>query len=235
MTRRIRWMLIDPCDKGMYDRIVEGLNSDQFTSKVSSGFLIDSSRDEFVRARFIEKNEVVEKTIDPFGNENAIERTEYTQWAFRLQKQAPHLEIYNAPRQITSFVNRLGEFTRGTAAIYSPEVSVNAWLRAFNELELSTTVTGALIADLEIGESVLAKIVLSGERDVRKSINSVVNGRKYQLSQILAKVKFKDSEITIRVRPEARLALNSSNDDIECSLRKCLRAILQSSKKLPLP
>jgi hypothetical protein len=226
MTRRIRWMIIDPCEKGIYDRIVDGINSDQFTAKASSGFLVDSSRGDFVQARFVERNEVVEKTTDPFGNESEIKRTEYTQLAFRLQRQAPQLEIYDAPRQINAFVNRLGEFTKGTAAIYSPEISVNAWLRAFGELELSMVVTGALIVNLELGDSVLAKIALSGERDVRKYINNVASGRKYQLAQALARVKFKDSEIAIKISPEARLSLNSSSEEIESNLRKCLKAAL---------
>jgi hypothetical protein len=230
MTRRIRWMIVDPCDKGIYDKIVEGINSDQFTAKASSGFLLDSSRGDFVKARFVERNEIVEKFTDPFGNESEIKRTEYSQLAFRLQKQAPQLEIYDAPRQINAFVNRLGEFTRGTAAIYSPDVSVSAWLRAFSELEFSVIVTGALIVDLELGESVLAKIALAGERDVRKYIGNVAAGRKYQLSQIVATVKFRDSDTTVKVRPETRLTLSASDEDIESNLRKCLKAVLQSRK-----
>lgn len=228
MSRRIRWMVIDPCDKGIYERIVGGISSDQFTSKLSSGFLVDSSRGDFTQARFIESSEIVEKIVDPFGNENEIKRTQYSQLQFRLQKQTPHLEIYDPPRQMNAFINRLGEFTRGTAAIFSPEVSVTAWLKAFGELELSTVITGALIANFDLGDSILAKIAVTGERDVRKYITNVTGGKKYQLSQVLARVKFGDSEATIKVRPEARLALNASNEEIESTLRKCLRAILES-------
>jgi len=224
---RTRWLLINPAGKQVYDQLVAGMNSDQFTSNVSSGFLIDNLRPDSIRARFVEKAEVVDKLTDPFGNETEVKRTQYSQLRFRLQRQTPQIEIYDAPRKINAFVNRLGEFSRGATAIYSPEVSVSAWLRALSQEAESVVVTGALITDLELGESVTAKIALTGERDVRKFIEGIADGKKFLLSQALARVKFNANDITLRIRPECRIAYGTSDEAIESALRKCLQSILQ--------
>ena len=206
--------------------LVKGINSDQFTTSVSSGFLIDESRSEFIQARFVEKDEIKESFLDPFGNKTEGTRIQYTQVEFRLQRQAPQLEIYNAPRQINAFLNRLGEFTRGAAAIYSPEISVDSWLRALNKEATSLATIGAIISDLELGDSVIAKAALTGDQDVRKYVNLIANGRKYRLVQARVKVIFENVEAKFTINPESRLTITSGEDGVESSLRSCLKAIL---------
>jgi len=227
MIRRIRWMLIDPCNKDIFDRLIEGINADQFTTAVSSGFIVDISRDEFTQARFIEKSEVSESLVDPFGNETDIKHIVYNQLEFRIQKKSPQLEIYNSPRKINAFINRLGEFTKGSAAIFSPEISVDSWLESLRNNTSSMTTIGALIADLKLGDSVVAKAVLVGDQDVRTFVKQITNGKNYRLIQAIVKVRFGNCEAKFTINLESRITIKSSDAGIESSLRNCLKSILK--------
>src|SRR5205085_1532028 len=113
MTLRLGWMLISPSDATAFSKLIRGIEADQFSSDVTSGFLVDSLRRDFVEARFVERFEVTDALIDPFGVEVERVRVEYSQLRFRLSREAPQVEVQNAPRSMNAFINRLGEFTEG--------------------------------------------------------------------------------------------------------------------------
>lgn len=229
MLRRVKWMLIKPFDKIIFDQIVSAITLDQFTSNATSGFLIDTRRSEYIESRFIQKFETKEIILDPFGNESEIIRVSYTQLGFRLQKKAPQLELYDCPRNLNSFVNRLGEFTKGSVAVYPPEIAVESWLEILAKRANLMTVTGALISDLEFENNIFANIALSGESDVRKEIKNIVGKRKYLLSQAAVKIRFEDEEGRLTIRPECRAAYDLKCKSFEILLRDCLQQVLQKT------
>jgi hypothetical protein len=228
---RVTWFLLQPASGNVFDALIEGVQNDQFTSEITSGFLLDILRPDFAEGRFVERFTLVDAITDPFGNKNEVERVTYSQLSFRLSRKAPHIEIYDAPRQTHSFINRLGEFTRGTVAIYSPEISIATWLAALAAEATSSTVNRLLIADVQLDRSVQCKIALSGIEDVRGQIASVIGKRAYRISQATGRFHFKAGDVQLTVKEDCRITIGVRNEKVMPVLRKCFRSSLAEAKR----
>ena len=225
MNTRLCWMVIDPCDGPVYQKLLSGINSDQFTGDKSSGFLLDCLRPEHATGRFIERTSTIEKVRDPFGNETEVVRVGYVELGFRLQHDIPHLELYNPPRQLNAFVNRLGEFTRGASAIYCPELPLSDWIAVLTEVAETFTITNVILSDLELGERVTAKIAVQGPTDIREFVSRITGQRLYRFTQMTVSAVLPSGEIKVNLRTDSRGALRTSQIEFLSALRECFKLV----------
>ncbi|MCE9609547.1 MAG: hypothetical protein K8R23_04990 [Chthoniobacter sp.] len=226
MITRIMWLIVDPCDSKTFSKLVEGAERDEFSSETTSGFLLDTLRKDFVEGRFIQKAETTETVLDPFGNPMERTRIDYDQLQFRLQRQSPHLEVYNAPRNLNAFLNRLGEFTKGAAAIYSPDVPISTWLEALAASAKSLVVSGLLISDLAVAEGTTAKVALTGTGDVRNYVGQVTQGKKHRLVQAVVSARFAAGDARLTIKSMGRVVVSASDAGVVRTLRTAIRNTL---------
>ncbi|MQT81854.1 hypothetical protein [Pseudomonas helleri] len=161
------------------------MKSMEFNSTLQHGFVIDKVRDDTLEARYIEKINYTDTITDPFGNESSFDRTEYRESAFRLTKAPPSLEFINSPRSLQAVLSRFSEITDFTLSIEELKVDVLLWAE-----ELLKAIGGAAgldsmqISKLELGNKAFAKVLISGEKDVKDACAQLIGNRKHILEKI---------------------------------------------------
>lgn len=209
------------------DQLALRMKSLDFSNNQQHGFVIDKIRAELIEARYIEKISFTDTVTDPFGNETKFDRIEYRECAFRVTNAAPTLELINAPRSLQALLNRFSEITDFEVSIEQLRVDVLLWAE-----ELLKVIHGAgsldsmQISKLELGKKTFAKILVTGEQDIKSLSAELINGRRH----IVEKVR-------IRLHPPLKGSIILSNagsatvnmDDVEESTVRALRASLNTS------
>jgi len=183
MIFRIAWLRIRPINQQGFQKLAKAIGKDQFTTDVTSGFIVDSERKSAIEARFIQRRTFSETVADPFGNESKIERIEYAQIKFTLFAEPLHLEITNPPRNLTPLINRLGELCEGKFAIFPPEEPVSDLMRAMVKLAKSAKITGLLVSNLQLSATTTAKVLIKGNEDVKKLLPGFIGQRKHTIKE----------------------------------------------------
>jgi hypothetical protein len=112
-----------------------------FHSSTSDGFVVDRVRDDIIEARFVERVELTEVLVDPFGGETRYDRVEFRQCEFVVTAGPIGLELINPPRGTSLFVSRLSEICNFEIAIVSPSINLLFWAeRLQNALDIRDTV-----------------------------------------------------------------------------------------------
>lgn len=210
------------------------MKSMEFNSAQQHGFVIDKVRDDTLEARYIEKINYTDTITDPFGNETRFDRTEYRESAFRLTQTSPSLELINSPRSLQAVLSRFSEITDFTVSIEEMQVDVMAWAE-----ELLITLKGAAgldsmqISKLELGNKAFAKLLVSGEKDIKDACAQLVGDRKHILEKIRVRLQppFKGT-IVLSNGGAATLSVEEVNEHLICLLRKSLNVALSGDKRI---
>ncbi|MDF3195682.1 hypothetical protein [Pseudomonas sp. 1928-m] len=167
------------------DQLALRMKSLDFSSNQHHGFVIDKIRDELIEARYIEKISFTDTVTDPFGNETKFDRIEYRESAFRITNAFPTLELINAPRSLQALLNRLSEITDFEVSIEQLRVDVLSWAE---ELIKAINGTGSFdsmqISKLELGKKTFAKILVTGEQDIKQLSAELISGRRHVVEKI---------------------------------------------------
>ncbi len=210
------------------------MKSMEFNSTQQHGFVIDKVRDDTLEARYIEKINYTDTITDPFGNETSFDRTEYRESAFRLTKTSPSLEFINSPRSLQAVLSRFSEITDFTVSIEELQVDVLAWAE-----ELLKAVKGAggldsmQISKLELGNKAFAKLLVSGEKDIKDACAQLVGDRKHTLEKIRVRLQPPlKGTIVLSNGGSATLSVEEVSEHVVCLLRGSLNVALSEGKPI---
>lgn len=209
-------------------QLASRMKSLNFSSNEHHGFVIDKIRDELIEARYIEKIYFTDVIVDPFGNETTFDRVEYRESAFRITQAPPTLELINAPRSLQALLNRLSEITDFEASIEQLHVDVLSWAD-----ELIKAIHGAgsfdsmQISKLELGSKAFAKILVTGEQDIKEVSAALVGGRRHVVEKV--RIRLHDPLIgSVVLSSNGAATINSVDleDDIVQALKSSLNVAL---------
>lgn len=143
-----------------------------FTDELSQGFLVDRVREDYLEARFIEKLSFKKTMKDPFGNDLAIDRTEYRQVPFTLYRD--ELELRNPTRATSAFFTALQLITDFNVAITPLQTPVLQWIDQLQEKVNKTVVVERVqVSHVPVATDIFATILLQGGADVRDSLTTM--------------------------------------------------------------
>jgi hypothetical protein len=210
------------------------MKSMEFNSTQQHGFVIDKIRDDALEARYIEKINYTDTITDPFGNETSFDRMEYRQSAFRLTKAPPTLEFINSPRSLQAVLSRFSEITDFTVSIEELQVDVLVWAE-----ELLKSVKGAgdldsmQISRLELGNKVIAKVLVSGEKDIKDACAQLIGDRKHTLEKIRVRLHPPlKGTIVLSNGGAATLSIEEVSEYVVSLLRASLNVALSEGKPI---
>lgn len=219
MARRYRWLKAQwPISMKTLGR---RLKAKEFKGDATHGFVIDRLRDDLLEARYVERVEYTETITDPFGKELSFERVEFRQSHFRATAYGAGLEIRDPPRTVQPLMNRLSEATDFAVTISPYTVDVLAWAAKFQGSSgFSCHVDSLQMSDLHLGEGVVAKVVIKGDRDVRQACTKLAANRRYLLERIQLRLDVpKVGTIVLSNSGTAVLNVEHPDDDILEHLR----------------
>jgi hypothetical protein len=165
------------------------MKAQTFTPESFDGFVIERIRENFIDAHYIEKFTYEEKTIDPFGNEETLNRISYKNVGFTLFSDFPNIELRNPQRSIKEFISKLLELCDFSLSITPVTVNLVDWIQAIQKQTNQNVLVDSLqIAGLELEEGVSAKILLRGSKDVREAMRHLSGNRKFDFEKAQVKM-----------------------------------------------
>ena len=188
------------------------------------GFRIERLRRESVEATYFERFSWIDRTIDPFGRETSVERTDYKSLRFYIGKQFPELELTDPPRGLSSFFSRVAEITDFEAVIKPLSVNVIAWSEALRrDAGLQFKVLGISVSDLNVEDGITGRLsVISRSKDVQGALVRLLSRRTYSVQKI--QLSLQDSSLVIAADGSVR-----SDQDIDLEILAALKETLSSS------
>ena len=181
--KRVRWFTAEwPIS---IRTLAAKMKATPFKEDRAEGFIVDRVRDNSVEGRFIEKTSYEETITSPFGEERVFDRVIYTQLEFNLSNEFPHLELWNPPRSIQAYISKLLEFSNFAVSIEPLSVDLIQWVNLFQTtIKQNVTIDSVQISGLEIQRGVTAKVVISGDKDVRDAIELIARKKQYRLEKL---------------------------------------------------
>ncbi|MVV48877.1 hypothetical protein EJA72_11565 [Pseudomonas sp. PB120] len=210
------------------------MKSMEFNSTQQHGFVIDKVRDDTLEARYIEKVNYTDTITDPFGNETSFDRMEYRQSAFRLTKAPPTLEFINSPRSLQAVLSRFSEITDFTVSIEELQVDVLVWAEnLLKAVRGAGSLDSMQISRLELGNKVFAKVLVSGEEDIKDACDQLIGDRKYTLEKIRVRLHPPlKGTIVLSNGGSATLSFEEVSEHVASLLRGSLNAALSDGKPI---
>ena len=227
---RLRWLVAEwPVPISMLAAKIKG---SRFTPDNRNGFVVDSVRDDLVEARYVQRLDVTETVVDPFGNERSFDRVEYRQTYFRASAQWPGLELLNPPRSAQDLLNELSELLDFSVVIYPVAVDVLAWADAFQNMTgIASVVDSLQIGSLELDTGVTAKAVIKGDKDVRAAATSVTGGRKFAMEKMQLRLQRPGlGTAVLTTAGTVKLSSDAALDFLRSALRESLATVCQPIK-----
>lgn len=203
------------------------MRASSFTSESNDGFLVERSRDNMIEGRYIEKMSYQEVLDDPFGNKLSFDRLAYRQVMFVLFSDFPRFEMRDAPRSTQGCVSRLLQLCDFSASIAGLNVDVLRWIDAFSrETGRRVVIDSLRVSGIEIEPGVLARIVLTGSKDVRAALKDVARNRSYQLDRAQAEVQDGGRSLPVQFSATGSVAVRDEDfEELYPSLRASIRSV----------
>jgi hypothetical protein len=203
------------------------MRASSFTPESNDGFLVERSRDNMIEGRYIEKMSYQEVLDDPFGNKLTFDRLVYRQVMFVLFSDFPGLEMRDAPRSAQGCVSRLLQLCDFSASIAGLNVDVLRWIDAFcRETGRRVVIDSLRVSGIEIDAGVLARIVLTGSKDVRAALKDVTRNRPYQLDKAQAEVQDGGRSLPVQFSATGSVAVRDEDfEELYPSLRASIRSV----------
>jgi hypothetical protein len=196
--RRIRWFNAEwPVS---LRTLAAKMRANPFREDSIEGFIVDRVRENLIEGRFIEKIAFEETSTDPFGEEHTFERLVYRNLEFVISSGFPNIELWDAPRSTQAYVSKLLEFSNFQVAIVPLSVDVIQWAKVFESaVKGKVTIDSIQVAGIELERGVTAKIVISGDKDVRDALKSIVKTRKYAMERAQLRLTMNSKSIPIQL------------------------------------
>ena len=176
----IRWLDAE-LDRRLLGLIASAMEKDEYRASRPSGFQLAHRRSDSVAGWYHEKVEIVDSVTDPFGNVVETTRVNYRKLEFRLSAAWPSIELRDASRSYGDFVATLGRYAEHAFRIAPLRVDVSAWARALEAAVLEPAILSMDFVDVGIGQAASAKVLIEGQRDVRRAAKKFLGERDSRL------------------------------------------------------
>lgn len=228
MQQRVRWYSIRPFTARDVGRISTLCSRDEFVDGRNWGLQIESSSKKHVFGKFIERNQITDKVLDPFGNTLEFPRVEFTSLTFRVSADSINLELYDAPVSlIGAFLNQLGVYLDFQVAISSVEIDVLKCLKKIESKTDNLVVKSLLLTDLTLSSSTQAQVIITGTEDVRTQVSKIAGNRKYRIHKVTFEARMLERGLKCEICSEGRANVIRGNDDSVLNLLR--EAVFESA------
>jgi hypothetical protein len=222
---RVRWLEASwPCSMRT---LASRLKGRSFSAQTNDGFLIERVRDTFIEGRYFEKVVFEEVVRDPFGVEQTFERLTYREVEFMFSSQYPQVELRRFPRNLQAFVTRTAEATEFATTFLALQLDVFTWADSIRSVyPKQFRIDLAQLSDVLIEENVLAKMVLSSQRDIRAAFTRFINRRQHTVDRIQIKLQYADELLSFQLATDGTVR---SPDPLPNDVLETVRQALQKT------
>lgn len=183
MHQRVKWHEADwPFGMPSLSKALKAIN---FTPKADDGFILHTTRKQEIIGEYIEKIQIKEKIIDPFGNETEYDRVEFLTTRFSFSSTFPQIEIRNPPRSLQSFQARLSEACDFSIYIKPIDVDPIRWAKKFSDLADLDLITKAVQFDnIFINNDIKGEMLIRANSNLFPILNQLLPWEKHEIKKV---------------------------------------------------
>ena len=188
---RVKWLLarwgVSLRDLG------SGLAALPFTNKAREGFVIERIQRDFIEARYIQRMDLTETVVDPFGKELTFDRVSFNECRFRASLGVPGLEIVDGSRSSQSFLSALARATDFGFSVEPLAIDVLKWADRTSALQEGKVFADSVqVGAIQLGSDVVARAVLKGTSDVRDAVSILTGKRPHAIEKLRMRISIGD-------------------------------------------
>ncbi len=220
---RVKWFSLGGITKRSLEILVTGMLKSPYSDDSGSGFLLGTVRPSSIEGRFLEKRQIKDEVIDPFGKTLEFNRIDFKETRFRIAIGKAELEIHNPSRSLHEFFNQLSKLSGRTISIEALSVNVLAWHERLAMAISGAIVTSLAVSNLPLSASVSAQVILTGSEDVRSVLADITGNRQFQVKELVTTWMTPSGSVRAWLHHEGKVKLSGQDDDASMSaLRKTL-------------
>lgn len=138
-----------------------------------------------IEARFVQRLDVEDEVVDPYGQTLVTSRVSYTQIKFVASDLYPGLEIIHSSAKLNQLTNRLSQILDFSVSFSAINVDVLQWaLLMERSMKSKVVVSSIQVSEIELGSGVKAKSVVTGVDDVRGEVNRFLSDRERVIDKV---------------------------------------------------
>ncbi len=181
--KRVRWH--EASWSASFRSITSSMRKHVFGPNDNDGFMIQRVRADSIEAVHIEKFVTDEVIVDPFNNQQVVERTSYRKVNFRLSSEFPQFEVRDPPRLLNGFFSSLSEATTFELSVSNVAVDLAKWLTCLENFVHEPLLIDVLqIGALQVEQGIGASVLLRGDRDVRLAMAKLTQRKPHVLDRM---------------------------------------------------
>lgn len=195
------------------DSLYKAIINTPFDSDKGWGFSINSYEDNTISSKYIERVELNEIIIDPYGNETEFNHFKYIQfkfWFCKTQKNKFILVIESPPRSIKSFISNIIKTTQADFNVSCINIRVDDFIQFITPHFERVKVHKAKLKDLTFSKTTSGILELESSSDAIEEINNIFKNAKFTIDKVKLNVKTFSGFETLEVNTNG--SINFSED-----------------------
>jgi hypothetical protein len=204
----------------------------QYSEDKGKGFLLSSSGSKKISGRYIEKNMDKSLITDPFGNEQEFFTISYYIVQFHINSSSNMLELTDPPRSLRKFISEMHCLLGLGLELSEFNINPFIWLSNIEQKLAPMIVTNISSTGIRIADNGLAKISVSGKKDIRKEFEKIIHDKPHEIESIKFLGIINDCNIVIEINKCGLAKLNGHiYDGLIQEIRSCLESVFTEKNK----
>lgn len=227
MSLRIGYLATDSFSEKDLRTAADHLSVNEYTEKVSWGFIDLRNEGDALTATFVERFETEDEISDPFGRVTKYKRIQFSQVSFRLSRKMPQLEVYDAPRSISPLLTELAN-AFGIAISFSRiRIDLNAFVKFLKNETSSLIMQGATLRNIPLTTDVSANVALAGNGEISPYLKIASLGKKTALNKVSLLGTNKVGMFKLEIASDGRIQISGANsEDLLMRVREIIEKCL---------
>lgn len=195
--KKIRWLHAEwPVP---ISNISKKILSNQYTEDRGEGFLLSSAGRKLIIGSYIEKSKKRSIVIDPFGNEIESVVISYYVSKFSILNSIDLLQLNDPPRSPRKFLSKLHNIFGLGLVLSDLNIDPLIWLENIEKMLAPVIVTNISASGIRIPTNGLAKICVSGKKDIRNEFYKLIGKKSYCIDSLKFLLTVRECNISVEL------------------------------------
>ncbi len=214
--KKIRWLkaVFPISSKEMRDILL----THQYSQETGVGFTLEVANGNCLKGQYFERKVEKSTFIDPFGNEVSNDVVSLYRCRFDYEADLGVLILMEPPRSLRPFINKLRSLVGLGLELADVTLKPLEWCD-FVESEVERVeVTNISAYGITVPPHGLAKITVSGKKDIRSEFDKTINNRTYLVDSVKFTFEYNSSKPTIELTKSGAARITGYCDENLVSL-----------------
>lgn len=208
MSTRLSFYDVPQLKGGVLEELATKVSTNRFTSRASTGFLVDRISARRLDARFVVKVLSVDELTDPLGRKYTQETVSYSEQRFVLQDTYPNLVVYNPNHAFTLLSGRLLEFSDFQISLIEFAWQPEKVFTFLEERARPARVYAAKVDGISLGKGVEARMSIEGGGDdIRAQARSYFKSKPMRFTSLKAEFEYARQRRKCEIRADGGVTI----------------------------